>query len=319
MRRRPLIARYYQPATRRDYFNLLVVVGSLIAAAVLLLLAMLGCARAEAQPVQPTITLPPGAYTDCGKLGARHTINLASKDPVVRWGYCAGNRADTDNCNVNRTSGRDRRARCAGEEYEIGQYYEALSYRTYGCNPPGGLPPLQAEAYNYQDIVLAVDVMLDLQCERCRACGLSCIQCPGARPTPTPAPTASPLPTGTPRPTPTPTPPVPVATPCPSSTPCAACPPLVVCAVYALVDEPPEVRDTIEAGLGRLGRQWRERVTRAQAWRAAHPGPHYSLISSSRISQTIEPWDCAPDQPLCEQDKQAVRERYPWVTREELP
>src|SRR5688572_28175355 len=188
------------PFTRRTVFG----VTALLALAVAITIAFAWAKQARGQATPTILPLPPGAYTDCGKLGARHTIDLNAIDPVARWGYCAGNRADTDNCNVNRTSGRDKRARCAGEEYEIGQFTEALYYRTYGCDPSPGVPRLVVDSLNYWDTVFAVDVMLDLQCERCRACGLACVQCP-SRPQPTPQPTPAPQPTASPPPQPQPT------------------------------------------------------------------------------------------------------------------
>ena len=137
--------------------------------------------------------------------------------------------------------------------------------------------------------------------------------CLSPQPTPTPAPTAAP------QPTPAPTvEPMPAATPAPTATPCPSPPPCPSCPTYQSVDEPSYVREAIEAGLNALGRRWREKVEMARRWRREHPGPHYSLVSSGRITESIEPWTCAPDYPTCESDKVAYRARY-GLTASELP
>jgi hypothetical protein len=193
-----------------------------------------------AAPVQgqqaPPVPLPPGASTDCGPHGtlyrirqdvevpglAGHPVPIPSPTPLpdgtvppppttldfarLRWGPCYGT-ASTE-CN-------DLGGRCIVTESELRWYPAWVEWKLFGCGGSG--TPRVAEQ-DTQDAGLAVvridprtgigvNLVAQLQCDRCRACGEQCDVCASPRPTPTPTPVPTPEPTPAPGPTPSPTPP----------------------------------------------------------------------------------------------------------------
>lgn len=308
------------PRNRRHFRNLAIIAG--LIAAVLAVLWLTGCGRAEAQP--PTFT-PVTGYTDCGINGALVALNTTVQyDPLhpeterARWGPCSGSHAEGCNDNERNAWGENR---CITTESEAAVIKEALRWEISGtCSPPRETPHPSAQLV--EDYGKVIGAFRGLRRRWENACF--------ARPTP--APTASPQPTASPAPQPTSAPPPPQPTPtiepppAPTPTPCPGCPPPVVCEQCQRFEQVPGyVLEAIQRWYGQTGRRVRERTAPAKAWLDEHPllyvpcSPEGVCPSHGLVTQTIEPWTCDdPALPLCEQDKQAAMARL-GLTREELP
>jgi len=318
----------------RHPFNRRVSHRTVVVSVFVVALAMAWAIELAGQSAQPVIPLPSNAQTDCGIPGPQTSRAYALRRDVPftpgnvttarqRYGPCYGLASDV--C-------RDLAGACLTTEAERQSTIAWWVYKQAGCATAmmaelgftrgGGRVVLPGITFPGEQDIEDAGVVLGVAAKLKGEYESACFARPTSTPTPAPTPVVTPTAAPTPSTLPTPTP---AATPCLSPTPCPTCQACPPTSAYEAM--PARHRETYLSAPywkrdaeGKLSSARQKRLDEANAWTRAHEKTWYvpSERSSGNITQTIEPWTCTPDYPLCEQDKQWVRERY-GLTREELP